>query len=109
LALLGVGFAFFSSPNTSAIMGSVEPRQYGLAAAMVASTRQLGMMVSMALVMLVLTLGLGNAPVTPETAPAFLTGMRAAFVLFAILCAFGILASLVRGELPTPRDPSPSP
>ncbi|MGW8160920.1 MAG: MFS transporter, partial [Desulfobulbales bacterium] len=31
LALLGFGFALFSSPNMSAIMGSVERRQYGIA------------------------------------------------------------------------------
>jgi EmrB/QacA subfamily drug resistance transporter len=106
LALLGVGFAFFSSPNTSAIMGSVGPRQYGLAAAMVASARQLGMMLSMALVMLVLTLDLGEAPVGSQTAAVFLASMKMAFMLFAALCAAGILASLVRGELP--REPQSS-
>jgi MFS family permease len=100
LALLGLGFAFFSSPNTSAIMGAVSPRLYGLAAAMVGSARQLGMMLSMAVVMLVLALGLGQAPVGPETGQAFLTSMSVALSLFAGLCAVGILASLVRGEVP---------
>ena len=100
LGLLGIGFAFFSSPNTSAIMGSVAPSLYGLAAAMVASARQLGMMLSMALVMLVLALGLGQAPVGPETGPAFLTSMRMTLSLFAVLCALGIVASMVRGEVP---------
>ena len=99
LALLGVGFAFFSSPNTSALMGSVPPRLYGLAAAMVGSARQLGMMLSMAVVMLVLGLGLGRAPVGPETGSAFLISMRVTLSLFAALCAVGILASLVRGEV----------
>ncbi len=99
LALLGVGFAFFSSPNTSAIMGSVRPRQYGLAAAMVGSARQLGMMLSMALVMLMLALGLGEAPIRPETIAPFLASMQKTFLLMAALCAVGIVASLVRGKV----------
>lgn len=100
LGLIGVGFAFFSSPNTSAIMGSVTHRLYGVAAAMVASARQLGMMLSMALVMLVLALGLGQAAVGPQTASVFLGSMKTTFGLFAALCALGVLASLVRGEMP---------
>ena len=32
LMVLGVGYAFFSSPNTNAAMSSVDRRQYGIAA-----------------------------------------------------------------------------
>ncbi len=42
LVVLGIGFGFFSSPNTSAIMGSVEKRFYGVASAMVSTMRLLG-------------------------------------------------------------------
>ena len=42
LVSLGLGFAFFSPPNTSAIMGSVEKRYYGVASAIVNTMRLLG-------------------------------------------------------------------
>jgi len=56
LMLLGLGFALFSSPNTNAIMGSVEKRFYGLASGSVGTMRQLGMMVSMGIATLILHL-----------------------------------------------------
>jgi len=42
LVVLGLGFGFFSSTNTSAIMRSVEKRFYGVASAMVSTMRLLG-------------------------------------------------------------------
>lgn len=44
LALLGFGFAMFSSPNMSAIMGAVEKRHYGIASGAVATMRLIGQM-----------------------------------------------------------------
>ena len=44
-AILGAGCAFFASPNTTAIMGSVEKEYYGIASATLATTRQVGMTV----------------------------------------------------------------
>ncbi|MDX9835919.1 MAG: MFS transporter, partial [Desulfobulbus sp.] len=44
LVLLGFGFALFSSPNMSAIMGSVAKHQYGLASGTAATMRLLGQM-----------------------------------------------------------------
>lgn len=42
--LMGLGFALFSSPNTNAIMGSVDKRFYGLASATLATMRVVGQM-----------------------------------------------------------------
>ncbi len=53
LIVLGFGFAFFSSPNTNAIMGSVEKRFYGLASGSVGTMRLLGMMISMGIATLI--------------------------------------------------------
>ncbi|RPI57558.1 MAG: MFS transporter, partial [Chloroflexi bacterium] len=44
LALLGFGFALFSSPNMNGIMGAVEKRLYGVASAMLATMRLMGQM-----------------------------------------------------------------
>ncbi len=98
LAVLGVGFALFSSPNTKAIMSSVEPSVYGVASAVVGTMRQVGMTLSMGAVMVILKAHLGDAEVDAASAGAFVTGMRTAFSIFAALCAVGILASLARGR-----------
>jgi EmrB/QacA subfamily drug resistance transporter len=99
LVMLGTGFAFFSSPNTNAIMSSVDHRFYGVAGAMVATMRQVGMMVSMGLVMMVLALFLGGAEISPAHHGTFLLSLRTSFGLFAVLCFGGIFASLARGRL----------
>lgn len=113
LLLLGLGFALFSSPNTSVIMGSVPPRQLGVASGVSASMRTLGMMVSMTLVTVLLSLFMGGKPVTAETQGAFLVSMRASLACFSLLCLAGIGCSLGRlgggakvrsGPRPTPPD-----
>ncbi|HSD28146.1 MAG TPA: MFS transporter [Vicinamibacteria bacterium] len=98
LVLLGAGFGLFSSPNTNAVMGSVERRSYGVASATLATMRLVGQMLSMGLASLVLALFVGREAVGPEHAAGFVAGMRTAFVLFALLCVAGVFASLARGR-----------
>ena len=97
LGFLGLGFALFSSPNTKAIMSSVERREYGVASAVVGTMRQVGMTFSMGVVMVTLALRLGQAEVNAATAEPFIGSMRLALSLFAALCCAGIFASLARG------------
>ena len=97
LVLLGAGFGLFSSPNTNAVMGSVETRSYGVASATLATMRLAGQMLSMGVATLVLALFVGHEAVGPERAAGFVAGMRAAFLLYAGLCVAGVFASLARG------------
>ena len=60
--LLGLGFALFSSPNTNAVMGSVETRFYGVASATLATMRMTGQMLSMGIAMLVFAVRIGDGP-----------------------------------------------
>jgi EmrB/QacA subfamily drug resistance transporter len=99
LLLLGFGFALFSSPNTNAIMGSVEKKLYGVASAIFGTMRLTGQMMSMGIVMLIFAVAIGNVQITPEYYPSFLHSMRIAFIVFSILCVFGVFASLARGKL----------
>ena len=99
LAILGFGFALFSSPNTNAIMSSSEKRFYGVASATLATMRQLGMMFSMGMVMLIFTVYIGRVQITPEYYPFFLRSVNTAFIIFAVLCFGGIFASLARGKI----------
>jgi MFS family permease len=99
LILLGFGFALFSSPNTNAVMSSVDRGTYGLASATLGTMRLTGQMLSMGLAILIMGLTVGPSKVTPARVPAFLHGLRIAFVLFAALCAVGVLASYARGRM----------
>lgn len=99
LVLCGLGFALFSSPNTSAIMGSVPRRQYGVASATTGIMRLIGQMLSMGIAALIIALYVGEVEITPLQHPAFLLAFRAGFFLFAGLCCAGILASLARGNV----------
>ena len=99
LLFLGLGFALFSSPNTNAIMGSVERRFYGVASATQATMRLVGQMFSMGVVMLIINLILGPVQIAPEYYPLFLRAAHTAFVTFAILCFGGVFASLARGKM----------
>jgi MFS family permease len=98
LILLGFGFALFSSPNTNAIMGSVERRFYGLASGSVGTMRLLGMMISMGITTMLFSMLIGRVQITAEYYPAFLKSIRVAFIVFSLLCFGGIFASMVRGR-----------
>ena len=99
LMLLGFGFALFSSPNTNAVMGSVESRFYGVASSTLATMRSTGQMLSMGIAMLIFAVNIGDAAITPEHYGPFLTSVRTAFVVFSILSCAGIFASLARGDV----------
>ena len=99
LVLLGFGFGLFSSPNMSAIMGSVEKKDYGLASGTVATMRLLGQMTSMAIATVVLTLLVGHRVIEPENYDRFLVSVQVVFTISAVLCAVGIYFSIFRGRL----------
>lgn len=99
LALLGSGIALFSSPNTYAVMSSVERSMYGAASALLGTMRLTGQMVSMAIAALFLNLYLGETGITPRNHELFISSMHMAFFVAALLCVAGICASLVRGKV----------
>ena len=99
LMLIGFGFALFSSPNTNAVMSSLDRRFYGVGSATLATMRLMGQMLSMGIATVIFALHIGDARITPEQYPQLLTSVRTAFTLFAILCFVGILASLARGKM----------
>jgi EmrB/QacA subfamily drug resistance transporter len=99
LLLMGFGFAFFSSPNTNAVMSSVSKTAYGVASATLSTMRQMGMVLSMGVVMLLFALYMGRVHITPENYPLFQQSMKASFIIFAVLCFGGIFASLARGKV----------
>jgi EmrB/QacA subfamily drug resistance transporter len=99
LVLLGCGFALFSSPNMSAIMGSVAKKDYGIASGATATMRLLGQMTSMAIATVILSLLIGNEAIGPGNFDRFLVSVRTLFLVSAILCAVGVFFSMFRGRL----------
>jgi len=98
LVVVGLGFAFFSSPNTNAVMGAVDRQQYGLAGGFLSTMRVLGQALSMGIALVLFALFIGANALSPALYPAFMKSMKAGFIIFSLLCGLGIFASLARGE-----------
>ncbi|BDZ70514.1 MFS transporter [Methanobacterium petrolearium] len=98
LAVLGLGFGLFSSPNTNVIMGSVERKFYGVASATVSTMRLIGQTMSIGIATLVFSLLLGRVQITPEQYTALLESIHICFVVFTVLCLVGIIVSWYRGK-----------
>lgn len=96
LAVLGLGFALFASPNMSVVMGSVQPRHYSIASSLVATMRTFGMSLSMGVTTVVFGFLLHGRQVSAETVPQFLASMHVIFAVSAALCVFGVFCSLGR-------------
>ncbi len=100
LVVMGVGFALFSSPNTNAVMSSVDRKCYGIASGMLGTMRLVGQMLSMGIAMMLFALYIGaGVSITPPLYPSFLTSLKTGFLVFSGLCAVGVVASLVRGTV----------
>jgi predicted MFS family arabinose efflux permease len=100
LVILGLGFGLFTSPNTNAVMSSVERRIYGSASATLGTMRLVGQTFSLGITTLVFSVIIGSiSNPSPAYPPLFLSSMSFLFVTFAVLCAFGVIASLARGNV----------
>ncbi|MEG1580375.1 MAG: MFS transporter [Bacteroidaceae bacterium] len=96
LALFGVGFAAFSSPNTNAIMSSVDKRDYSMASATTGTMRLTGQAFSMGVATMILALFLGDKRVTGAVSNEFMQAMHFVFIVFSVLNLFGIYPSMAR-------------
>jgi EmrB/QacA subfamily drug resistance transporter len=99
LMVLGFGYALFSSPNTNAIMSSVDWQYLGIAAGMNATMRSLGQVLSMAIAMFCFSIFIGTVSITPEVYPALMTSVTISFLVFTCLCILGVGTSYVRGTI----------
>ena len=112
LAVVGVGLASFSAPNTSAVMGSVRRDQLSLAGAFLATMRVTGMALSVAILggiaasqlgrlggQLIFSHGKSGGPgaLGARAAADFARGYRYAMYTGAALAVLGALVSLTRG------------
>jgi EmrB/QacA subfamily drug resistance transporter len=96
LAVLGIGSGIFSSPNTNAVMGSVERRFFGVASATISTMRIIGQTLSMGMVLLIFAVYIGAVQFTPQNYPALLSSIKISFIIATTLCFGAIFASLAR-------------
>lgn len=105
LATLGLGLALFSAPNLSAVMGSVERSQLGVASGVFATMRFCGQGVSIAMLGAIAASKLGpaggrvillGASAGVGSGQAFAAGYRLAMFVGSGLAIVGALTSLVR-------------
>jgi EmrB/QacA subfamily drug resistance transporter len=94
LIILGLGFGLFSSPNTSAIMGSVERRFLGVASASVSTMRLVGQTMSMGIALLIFAIFIGHVQIMPGNYPELLQSIQITFLISTVLCFVGIFVSL---------------
>ncbi len=104
LSLVGIGAATFISPNSAAALGSIPPPRRGIASGMVATARNLGMVIGVALAGLVfnsifysLTGGLSLKEYLPEMEPSFMTAFKYAMMSGGMVTAVGSVVSYFRG------------
>jgi hypothetical protein len=117
LVVVGVGFGLFSSPNTSAVMGSVRQEKLGVAAGTLGTMRFMGQSIGLALLVAVMAATLPSqallavfAGLTSQaglTVSEFVMGMRNFFLIAAGIGAIGTLASTTRGQENTSPDQQP--
>jgi EmrB/QacA subfamily drug resistance transporter len=107
--IVGIGVGLFSSPNNSAIMNAVEPRDHGIAAGTLSTMRVVGQSISVALLSSILTLYipinvlnilLSNPVVItdPLAKMEFTMGMQVLLIVSTIICFVAALLSFMRGK-----------
>jgi EmrB/QacA subfamily drug resistance transporter len=99
LLLHGIGFALFASPNTNAVMSSVEKKNYGIASATLATMRLTGQMFSMGIATLVISAIAGREKITSATLHLLMKSIKISMGISTVLCTAGIFASLARGNI----------
>jgi Arabinose efflux permease len=104
LLVVGVGFAFFSSPNTNAVMACVEKKDYGVASSILATMRSIGHSSSMAVVTFIIAKQMGNITLEDAEPGLLVQTMHISFMVFTCVCAVGIFISLKRKSQKTENN-----
>lgn len=108
LILIGVGFALFSSPNTKAVMSSIEKNFYGVASSTLGTMRLVGQAISMTIVTLITSLFMRNTTIgSVDYVTQYLKSSKIAFLVFTLICFAGIFASLARGSIEFSKESDP--
>ena len=107
LIVLGAGIGMFSSPNNSTIMGAVPSNKLSTGSAMIATVRQIGMSIGIAIAGTIFTsrqalhaAQLAQDNLNPQMLQklSLVGGYQDTLLVAAIVCGIGIFTSLARGK-----------
>lgn len=110
MAVTGIGFGLFQTPNNSSIMGNVPAENRGSASGTLATMRNSGMALGVALSGALFSLFEGGAKViftakgltgTAFTGSTFSYALRYTFIIAASIALMAMIASLVKGAAKT--------
>ena len=90
LALSGVGFSFFSTPNTNAVMSCVGKEDYGVAASILSTMRSIGHTAGMSVVSAVVGIYIGSGSLKGAGSEVLMKTFHISFFIFTLLCILGI-------------------
>jgi len=93
LSLLGLGMGLFQPPNNSIIMGSLPKEQLGIAAGVMGTMRNMGMVIGVAVSGAVFS---NRFAYYGNSESSFLPAFRDTYIVSAIICAIAVLVSLIR-------------
>jgi len=106
MIIIGMGSGMFQTPNNSAIMGVVPPNRRGIAASLLATMRNLGMVLGVAISGAVFSsqlsylnksLAAKGLSAAEVKVGAFTGAMHVSFLVAAAITAVAVVTSLIRG------------
>ena len=111
LMLQRCGLGIFDSPNASSILGTVEPRRYGVVSALLNVSRNSAMVTSIAVATAIVAATMTSMGYTPSleavsaatttgVVESFASGMRTVFLVMGSLLLLGIVISYLKGARP---------
>jgi len=92
----GIGIGLFVAPNNSTIMGSAPRHRLGIAGGVVATSRNIGMVLGVAISGAIFTTFTRS-----HTQAAFFGGIQTSFLVASAICFVGCITSAVRRSLTT--------
>ncbi len=108
LCLMGAGFGIFQSPNSKAVLSDVETDKLGMASALLATVRNLGLVTGTALSSMLLMSFYRSAAASNVLAPSgenFVLALRETFYIIGALTCLAIPAAAFIG-VPAAKEPS---
>ncbi len=98
LIIFGAGIGLFFSSNTKMVLSSVNKKYFGVASATLSDVRSMGQIFGLSIVMLVISLIMGNVQIMPSNYPQLIESLRISLVAIAIFSAIGIFTSVLARE-----------
>lgn len=106
LAVTGLGIGIFISPNTSALMGAAPRERQGIASGVLATSRNMGMVLGVGFAGAIFTTKLGL--LGSQAANSYVMATQISFLATAFIAILGVIVTAFRPQPPHPQHPAQS-